>query len=491
MQNTIPAEISMVIHPAPEGERMSEFYTLTANGEPVPVYSCRVSAMPFNQVWPGYQRPLDQTELAAFASIDTAGPLKISVASFRDIQDIVVRPLSKNIIPTTRDHRIDFTIQEPGHFTIEINGWHHAFHLFINPLEGSIPAFDDEDVLYFPPGVHHPGKIQLESHQTVYIAGGAVVYGSFHAHEASDITICGRGIIDVSESERGQGGGAIRLSDCNAITIDGLILRDPDVWCCSLFGCRQAEINNLKLVGLWRYNADGIDICNSRDIHIRDCFVRAFDDNIVFKGLKWESERRSTSYHQRPVRDIVVERCVVWNDWGRAFEIGAETSAPEIANIVFRDCDIIRTTHIAMDIQHGDRALVHDIRFENIRVEVDESNLRPRLQQTRGETYTVDHEDDYLPYLFYIIIRHNYYSKDKELGQVQDILFKDITVNGKMPPSYFKGEDGEHNVERVVIDNLVVNGQPCHNPKEAQLEIEPYVSDVEIVTANSNRKQSV
>jgi hypothetical protein len=27
--------------------------------------------------------------------------------------------------------------------------------------------------------------------------------------------------------------------------------------------------------------------------------------------------------------------------------------------IRFEDCDIIRTTHIAMDIQHGERALVH------------------------------------------------------------------------------------------------------------------------------------
>jgi len=48
-------------------------------------------------------------------------------------------------------------------------------------------------------------------------------------------------------------------------------------------------------------------------------------------------------------------------------EIGCETCAPEIAEVFFEDCDVIRTTHVALDIQHGDRASVHDIRFENIR----------------------------------------------------------------------------------------------------------------------------
>ena len=476
---------SIIIHPAPAGEMLSEYYTLNANGQPVPVYSCRVSAVPLNQVWPGYQRPLDQTELAAFATLDTSGPIKIRVTSQRDIQTVTIRPLSKGIIPTTADDHIDFAVSEPGHFSIEINGWHHALHLFVNPLEEFFPPDDDPDVLFFGPGVHHPGKINLESNQTVHISGGAVVYGSFHAQEACNINIVGRGIIDVSESERGQGGGAIRLSDCNDITIDGLILRDPDVWCCNLFGCQHAEISNLKLVGLWRYNADGIDICNSQDIHIRNCFVRAFDDNIVFKGLKWGTEKRSTSYHERPVRDVTVEKCVMWNDWGRAFEIGAETSAPEIANIVFRDCDIIRTTHIAMDIQHGDRASVHDIRFENIRVEVDDFNLRPRLQQTQDEKYTVNPDDDYLPYLFSIIIRQNFYSKDQELGNVRNIVFKDISVTGKMPPSLFRGADKEHTVEGVQIDNLVVNGQIYRDPMEAALNMQPFVSGVTFTHSGS------
>ena len=476
------ADSTTVIHPAPATEPLSEDYAIEVNGVPVPAYCCRVSAVPLNQVWPGYQRPLDQTELAAFAWCDTEGPVAVTVSCRREIGSAGIRPLSRGIVPVVRDRRIDFALPGPGHVSVEVDGSHHALHLFVNPPEETVPAENDPSVRYFGPGVHRPGKIVLESSQTVYVAGGAVVYGSIHARGARDIRILGRGIVDVSEAERGQGGGAIRLEDCTDITIEGLVLRDPDVWCCSLFGCRNADIRNLKLVGLWRYNADGIDICNSQDVRIRDCFIRAFDDCIVLKGLRWDARKGRTSYHERPVRGVVVERCVVWNDWGRALEIGAETSAPEMTDIVFRDCDIVRTTHIAMDIQHGDRAVVRDIRFENIRVEVDDVNPRPRMQQTRDETYEADPNDDYRPYLLYMIIRPTRYSRDQQAGVVRNVVFKEISVTGKLfPPSCFRGADDEHTVAGVTIDNLRVNGQRCHGPEDARLEIHPHVADVTFV----------
>ena len=40
-----------------------------------------------------------------------------------------------------------------------------------------------------------------------------------------------------------------------------------------------------------------------------------------------------------------------------------------------------------MDIQCGDRALVHDIRYENIRVEIDDVCPVPRMQGSREERY--------------------------------------------------------------------------------------------------------
>ena len=55
------------IYDVPDGEELSGLYTVRAGADVVPVRFCRVSAMPYNTVWPGHQRPLDQTEEAAEA----------------------------------------------------------------------------------------------------------------------------------------------------------------------------------------------------------------------------------------------------------------------------------------------------------------------------------------------------------------------------------------------------------------------------------------
>ena len=77
---------------APAEEKLFDGYTVRVNGQAVPVYACRVSAMPFNQVWPGYQRPLDQTELAGFAYWGMSGPVRVEVISKRPFKSVAVRP---------------------------------------------------------------------------------------------------------------------------------------------------------------------------------------------------------------------------------------------------------------------------------------------------------------------------------------------------------------------------------------------------------------
>lgn len=464
----------VVATPAPDGEALSEFYDVTVNGISVPVYACRVSAVPFNQVWPGYQRPLDQTELAGFAYWDMSGPVSIEVRSRQAIESVVVRPSAAGIEPLVDGDRIAFELDRPRHLVVEVNGPHHALHLFASPPEEDVPSPDAPGVRYYGPGVHQPGRITLESDQTVYIAPGAVVYGSIHAAGVENIAVRGRGILDQSPFERGQAGGAIRFSDCRDVSIEGIVMRDPDVWCCSLFGCRNASIEDVKLVGLWRYNADGIDICNSQDVTVRDCFVRSFDDAIVLKGLKFGQN----SFDDRPVSNVHVSGCTIWCDWGRALEIGAETCAPEFTDILFEDCDIVRTTHIAMDIQHGDRALVSDVRFEDIRVEMAEPNPPPQMQQGPDHHYSPP-GDDYLPTLFVIVIRGTNYSKDDERGSVRDVVFRDITVTApRMPASSLQGFDADHTVDGVTFENVRLGGRPLLDAKEAGVRVGEHVHNV-------------
>jgi hypothetical protein len=454
---------------------LCEDYTLRVNGQPVPICACRVSAVPLNQVWPGYQRPAGQTELAGFAHWGMAGPVSVEITSQRWFTNAVVRPGSRAIHPTVNGRLITFSLAKPGQVTVELDGPHRALHLFADPPEIGAPKSSAAGVRYFGPGVHRPGKIQLQSGETLYLAGGAVVYTAVEARGASDVRIRGRGVIDTSEYERDQGGGCIRLTDCANVQIEGVILRDPDVWCLSAFGCRNVEIANVKLVGLWRYNADGIDICNSQNVVIRNSFVRAFDDAIVLKGLNWGQG----GFHERPVRNVRVQDMVLWCDWGRALEIGAETSAPEIADVRFQNCDIIRTTHIALDIQCGDRAPVHDIRYENIRVEIDDVCPTPRMQGSRDERYVVNSHDDYVPNLLVIEIGKNPYSKDAERGNVRDVTYANVSVTGRRTPrSFFNGFDTQHTVQGVLIDNLRLDGRLANSAADANLSVGTYVSDV-------------
>lgn len=108
--------------------------------------------------------------------------------------------------------------------------------------------------------------------------------------------------------------------------VEGVILCDASMWCCTFFGCDSVEVDNVKIVGQWRYNSDGIDVVNSSRVRVRNCFVRSFDDALVVKGLTQNSGEPETVFiGDRPVEDVTFERCVVWCDWGRGMVIGAET----------------------------------------------------------------------------------------------------------------------------------------------------------------------
>ncbi len=410
--------------------------------------------------------------------------------SARPVQTVQVRPTAAGIVPEVEGDTIRFTVARPGQYTVEVNGSAQALHLFANPLEEDIPDPRDPAVRYFGPGSHCPGLIRMESGQTLHLAAGAVVYGAVLAEKAEHIAIRGRGILDGSRFDRMDLTALVCLHDCADVRLEGVVLRDAGVFTVAPIACREVHVRNVKIIGNWRYNSDGIDFMNCRDCSVEDSFIRTFDDCLCFKGYanfgpfiyrlqlvngQWDGSftvdgatRRSFAELQRElgiyptgraaVEHIRARRCVLWCDWGRALEIGAETAAETIQDVRFEDCDIIHVADVALDIQNCDRTECRDIHFRDIRVEMDDALWRPMLQTQPDQRYTAA-SDGYLPALIVLENKQGYASFDAERGWIRDVHVENIAVTAPaMPPSRLTGCDAEHAVEGVTITNLRLNG---------------------------------
>jgi hypothetical protein len=169
-----PTSPSHGIYPVPVEEDFGHGLRCDTQRQAGATQRARVSSHPINKVWPGRQRPKDQTEIASFASWDMTEPVEVSVVSHRPIHDVRVRPSSSGIQPQVEGDTIRFSITKPGQYTVEVNGTHHALHLFANPPEEKVPDPKDTAVHYFGPRAHRPIIIRLESNETLYIAAGAV-----------------------------------------------------------------------------------------------------------------------------------------------------------------------------------------------------------------------------------------------------------------------------------------------------------------------------
>jgi hypothetical protein len=498
---------NVVIYHAPEGEIPSTDFKIQVDGNSVFVYQARVSAKPVDQVYTGYQRPKDQTEIASFAYFDISGQHSIEVKSSIAVKSVDIRPKSYGIIPVVDGNVIKFNLSRPCKIVVEVNGQHNALHLFANEIDKNTPDPQAQNMRYFGPGNYQVGTIKMKDNETIYIAGGAIVHGVIEARDVSNIKILGRGILDASAISRSN---MVNFSGCSNVLMDGIILRDSPAWTIASRGCKDEKFSDLKIIGQWRYNTDGIDVCNSQKVIISDCFVRSFDDSIVLKGLgdrrnpnvkdsaamkrfgyrrnqnvkdsiamKKGSEFRSApNLKDENVENIEVSNCVIWNDWGRPLEIGVESEVDSIGNIVFKNCDVIHYVHVAMDIQLGGKAVVHDVKYENIRVE------EPIIYNGQISDYRMNLVHNYEPTelgkLIVMTIRKTVDNISEERGRVNNISFRNITYDGIdiFPQSVFEGFDGKHMVENVTFENIVINGRKINNIKQGNMLLNQYTNNI-------------
>lgn len=364
-------------------------YRVYVNGIEQNVQGARVSALPLNQCWDGTQRPIEQSEEAYFVSFDIVERSTLIVEINEDFERYELRPLSRDFEEYRDGRRIILTVERPMQFSLEIDGTHHALHVFVNPVAEQPQG----DVIYYGPGEHQADLIWLESNQTLYIDEGAVVYGVVYAKDAQNVRIMGRGVLDASMYRRGnddhEGGrevidallqkgfspvdmkyyGNLVLNHCQNCLIEGIILRDAPMWSTIIRNnCENIMVDNIKIVGQWRYNSDGINICTSKNVTVKNCFVRSFDDCVITRGAYLEGETGN-------VENVTVKNCVLWCDWGKAMETWCGQKPTEICHVRFEDIFILHLNLVGMNITvwyGSERSIVNDITYENIFIDTDE-----------------------------------------------------------------------------------------------------------------------
>ena len=448
-------------------------YEVEIDGRPVAVRAARESRIPFNRLWPGHQRPLDQTELAACVSLESAGPVAVTVTVKDDFEKAVVRPLSAGVKPSVSGRKVSLTLPKPGHYVLETHGASRVLYLFVNP-PCDFAAERKAATRTFGPGVHEVGILDLKDHDRIYIDREAVVYGCLRGVGVTDVRISGYGVIDGSRIARvtGEGYGpnspsCLRLTRCRDVVVDGPVLQDSPEWTFAMFDCEDVTVSNVKIVGQWRYNTDGIDVCNSRRVRVTDSFVRTFDDGLVVKGVP--------PYADSPVEDVSFERCVVWCGWGKTIEPGFETWAPVMRSIRFVDCDLIHNSLSAINISAGGPALVDGMTFENIRVELQNDTL-PEIYQSsddmkydskgkRGEPMLIKADNRLWTYYYDVLDK----TAKRRHAHLKNIAFRRIAVfaDPDVPPPVVAvqsfGSDGvpPRPLENVVLENFSLNGRPA------------------------------
>ncbi len=434
-------------YPVPETLSTSNLYNIKVNNQEVwterYVSNLDMESLPDWFSEPYVRKPQEQH----IASFTGTGKLRVEIEVENLPEKISIRPKSRNIAPTVTGNTLSFNWEGPGQLVVEVDDL-PPLYLFADPEEKDAPSPGDANVIYFGPGVHRPGYIEMKDNQTVYIAAGAVVYGGIRAKDASNLRVTGRGILDGNYEYRKM----VEIENSKNITFDGVTVRNGRGWTNTLINCRDVNYDFVKVLGFGP-SSDGINPTGSQRVRITNCFLRNTDDCVAIKALNYD----------QPVKDIyVAHNIMIGFAYADGVTIGFETNAESVSNVVVRDCDILLARggsrvdgHSGFSIICDGPAVIHDILYEDIRVEKSELKLF-ELNITDGTLYGEDPP-----------------------GHIRNITVKDVHWFHE-GPIILHGFNENHQVKDVTFINCKVAGKPLNKVKSKLFSINDYTENIRV-----------
>lgn len=423
----------------------SKVYSVEVNGQKVWTEDY-VSNLEIDKLPDWFNAPyVREHQCMHIASFEGEGKLDFIITLNEIPENVMVKPVGRGITPVVKENKIMFSGNGPGQLVVEAKNL-PPLYLFINPKETNCPSKNDEGVIYFEPGIHEAGYIDLKDNQTVYISEGAIVYGGIRANGANNIKVIGRGVLDGDYRYNR----IVLIENSSDIRFEGVTIRNSIGWTNTLVNCRNVNYNNVKVLGFGP-SSDGINPAGSQNVIIENSFLRCSDDCIAIKAPN----------PNHSVKDILVENCImIGYAYADGVTIGFETNAEFVKDIIVRNCDILLARggsrvdgHSGFSIICDGPATISNILFENVRVEESELKLF-ELHITDGTKYGLG-----------------------PAGKIQNVTIKDVEWYVERP-IYIIGHNLNHMVEDIKFQNCIVAGKKLYEIQSEIMNINNFTSNI-------------
>jgi hypothetical protein len=328
------------IAPIP-AEVRSDYFVVTINGRETPVVRAAASYYLLN--------------------FDLEGPATVSIraadAHYWD-RGVEVQPMRYGIRPHRDSATITFRIPGPVKLSISRPGDHFAdaemlFLLGSAPDRSGVTAAT-ASIRYYGPGVYRE-DIEAQSGDRIYLAPGAVVFGSLNLWQVQNVRVYGRGMI-IYDGPQDPGGDqgwmhqrawhCIVMDRAQNVSIEGItcIVRSR-TWQIQMKDSRGIGFYNVNVIGGHPRDAnqDGMDWLGGGDTTVRNCFIRASDDVFAMEG-NWDgytdADMRIPGHD---VTNVTIEDSVVSNSISNTVRVGWPKKTFRSAHVIIRNLDVIHT----------------------------------------------------------------------------------------------------------------------------------------------------
>ena len=450
------------------GITISPYYTAKVSGEEIPVYASVV-----------FIRVDDTGTLHSFSEIyvDSSEEFSFNIEiTGADVvlENAVVLPESHGVNAQCEDNTVTASINKTGVYTFLFNdaNQYYGYTLMVREkvdeekeIAAYIEEYGEDNVWVIDKGVYQYDYVNLVSHNdlVIYLREGAYVianhlfdiecaedenkyleptapgdnafgltrYPFINFYNCNNITLAGRGVIDMTRLDRRERRGVV-FTNCNNVNMSDVKIINSPEWSFISYCCTDVSIDNVDIIGN-RGNCDGFAICNSHNVTVDNCFARVADDTFEVKGLGGTMDSKN----------ITFTNCIAWGGYARCFGITGEVNK-RISDVTFRDCAVIYRDGIWDNDRIGSLVVVAEqtegsidgVIFENIEIFRDEG--RPILVKV--------------------------YDEEAENFEIENVVFRNVSYTSYMSPK-IAGNGSNTNKVQVELDGITANGNKLQSPQ--------------------------